>query len=102
MYHFVLETVYKRVPGLAVGLEDAGVVLGLPPAAALDVGAVAVGGVRAEPSAVLAEGEALLASVSRAAAAVALVRARPFEADEGAGHEVALRHCTYMSTGRKL
>ena len=56
MYHFVLETVYKRVPGLAVGLEDAGAVLGLPTTAALDVGTEAVGRVRAELTAALAEG----------------------------------------------
>ena len=83
MYHLVLETVYKGVPGLAVGLEDAGVVLGLPPAAALDVGAVAVGRVGAELSAALAEGEALPIPMGTTDAAEAGLPTDPFLADLG-------------------
>ena len=89
-YRFVRERVYKRVPGLAVGLEDAGVVLSLPPAAALDVGAVAVGRVRAEPTAALAEGEALPIPMDATDAAEAGLPTDPFLADVGTLREIKL------------
>ena len=91
----VLERVYIVVPRFAVGLVNSRVVLSLPAAAALDVHAVAMGGGRAALPAVLAEGQALLAGVPKAKAAVTLVRAWPFEPDECAGNEVALRHVVY-------
>ena len=97
----VFEAVYKGVPSLAVGLKGSGVVLGLPAAAALDIHAVAMRGCRAALPAVLTEGKTLLAGVSIAEAAVALVRARTFEPDECAGNKAALRHGLY-SRWRKL
>jgi hypothetical protein len=92
----VCQAVYICVPGVAVGLENSRLVLRNPAAAALNGRAVAVRGRCAELLAVEAEGEALPGRVPRAAAAVTLVRARPFEADVGAGNEVALRHGLYL------
>jgi len=60
----VFERVYIDVPRLALGFENAGVVLALPAAAALDIHAVAMSSGRAALPAVIAEGKTLLAGVS--------------------------------------
>jgi hypothetical protein len=89
-----LEAVYVSVPAFAVGLEDARVVLGLPAAAALDVGAVAVGGGSSSLPAVQAEGKTLPFSVYSAHVAETESPADALLADVGAPikFELALRH----------
>ena len=102
----IFEAVYKGVSGLALGLENSGVVLGLPAAAALDVGAIAVGGGRAALSAVQIEGETLPVSMSPADATETGLPADALVADVGALGEIelALRHgltCRRMYPGGK-
>ena len=80
----VFQAFNVSVPALALGLEDPEFSLRLPAAAALDVGAVAVGGGRAALSAVLAEGKTLSVSMNATDAAETGLSTDAFLADVGA------------------
>jgi hypothetical protein len=90
----VFEAVYKGVPRLAVGFENARVVLTLPAASAFDVGAVAVSGGRSAHPAVLTKGKTLSVAMYSAHVAETGSPTDALLADVGAliQFELALRH----------
>ncbi len=102
LYPLVFEAFNVGVPAFAVGLEKPGVVLALPAAAGLDIGAVAVGGCRAALPAVQAEGQALPCAMDTADAAETGLPTDALLADVGALEEFkrTLRHGLYTRVGK--